>query len=129
MYLPNGYSRRKHKDPPKERDQPPVANRTLTGATGCGLMDDMAAAPTHGKANKHLKYKPRQGPGQNPAGPPIFAQSTKLNNLLVKFPTVSLSHVMAAAGLPSPTALKTDSLPDDACLLWICFGHCASSSC
>ena len=68
---------------------------------------------------------------QSHRAPPSFAQSAEVNEVLCKFPkltltlmlmltlTLMLTHVMRTAGFTTPTAMKTEGLPEDACLVWI----------
>ena len=74
--------------------------------------------------------KPKAGPaGTNPAAPKIFATSTELNELVQKFPNLTLTHIAMAAGYKGPAALKTTGLKEETCLLWVCFGKCTARWC
>jgi hypothetical protein len=70
------------------------------------------------------------GPGgRNTNGPPAFAQSTELNDLLRKHPMVSLRMIAVAAGFSNTAALPTAGLPQGCCLLFVCLGKCAYNKC
>jgi hypothetical protein len=73
---------------------------------------------------------PTQGSrGTNTSGPPVFAQSSEVNDLLRKHPLVQLGMVAKAAGFANTGALPTKGLPPRSCLRWICFGKCTYSRC
>jgi hypothetical protein len=101
------------------------------GATGGGQpRNDGRYGPTNPWGSEEASTKPAAGgAGRNPAGPKIFAQSKEVDELMRKFPKVTLSHIAIAAGLKNPTALKTDGLQDDTCLLWLVFGGCYHHRC
>lgn len=46
-----------------------------------------------------------------------------------EFPQISLTLVTKEAGFPTPMVIKTEGLPNNACLLWIVFGHCKKRNC
>jgi hypothetical protein len=46
-----------------------------------------------------------------------------VNDVLRKFPQLTITHVTKEAGFPTPMAVKTEGLPNNACLLWIVFGR------
>jgi hypothetical protein len=63
-------------------------------------------------------------------GPPAFAQSNEIKALLRKHRNVQLGMVAVAAGFPGGSKdLPTDGIPNNCCLLWLCFGKCKFDRC
>ncbi len=95
------------------------------------------SAGRYGKASKPWETtgapaKPSAGgeaAGINPAGPPVFADSKEVNELLKRHPKIPLTKVANAAGFRNAAELPTEGLPKNVCLLWICFGRCNSTKC
>lgn len=58
--------------------------------------------------------------GNNSSGPPAFAQSSKLNDLLREHPMVQLGMVATTAGFNGTDALPMEEQPQRSFLLWIC---------
>jgi hypothetical protein len=72
----------------------------------------------------------RQVAGEFNNGPPAFAQSNEIKALLRKHRDVQLGMVAVAAGFPGGSKdLPTDGIPNNCCLLWLCFGKCGSDRC
>jgi hypothetical protein len=83
-------------------------------------MGDMVSRKPRESAETPKKHTTKGAGGPNPSGPPVFAQSTELNDLLRKFPMVSLRIVAAAAGFQNPSILPTEGLPNKVCLQFLC---------
>jgi hypothetical protein len=116
----------------REEQQGPAKKAKQEGTTTAG------APPADGRyGNANPWTQPTDPPskpaakamGRNPAGPPIFAQSTEVNDMLRKFPKVTLTQVAVAAGLAGAAAITTTGLADNTCLLWVVFGNCPYPKC
>jgi hypothetical protein len=78
---------------------------------------------------KPAAQQKKNGAGNNPVGPPAFAQSSEIKALLQRHRDVQLGMVAVAAGFGGTTDLPTNGLPKDCCLLWLCFGKCTYDKC
>ena len=56
--------------------------------------------------------------GCNPLGPPMFASSWEANDVLRKFPAVTLTLVAREAGFATVSDIQTDGLPVNSCMRW-----------
>jgi hypothetical protein len=74
----------------------------------------------------------RQVAGDFTNRPPAFAQSNEIKALLWKHCDVQLGMVAVAASFPGGSKdlhLPTDGIPNNCCLLWLCFGKCGFDRC
>jgi hypothetical protein len=78
---------------------------------------------THSRSTPPQRDGGTEVAGRNMSDPPIFAQSSEVNDLLRKHPTVQLGMVAEAAGFVNTGAMPTEGLPPKSCLRWICFGN------
>jgi hypothetical protein len=90
----------------------------------------------HSKSNDthNQSTPPQQGGGSkvagtNMSGPPVFSQSSEVNDLLCKHPTIQLGMVAEAAGFANTGVMPTEDSPPKSCLRWICFEKCTYPRC
>jgi hypothetical protein len=115
-----------------KEEQPGPTKKAKHNPTSSGTgtpHDDGCYGPTNPLRGDGMGEHKPIGAGYNHMGPQIFSKSDEVNEVLRKFPKVTLRHVTTKAGFPLPTLINTNGLPDDACLLWIVFGRCTNKGC